>query len=123
MSREDFTARENAYFTAYCTNDIKGAEQALLAGLKVIEQYDNNYRVEGIDFNTHKAFFHERLFLIYGANHETNKMESELRQSIDLANQSRKSQHLPPLNITEGEFAAKLQNLDQGKEVRWKREL
>jgi hypothetical protein len=122
MSSETFKARENAYFAAYCTNDIKGAEQALLEGLKAVESYEKNYTIEGIDFNANQSIFHERLFLIYQANHETNKMASELRQSIEFVNQSRASQHLPPLNLTDGEFAAKLQSLDQGKDIRWKKE-
>jgi hypothetical protein len=37
MSSKDFKARENAFFAAYCTNDIKGAEQALLDGLRAID--------------------------------------------------------------------------------------
>jgi hypothetical protein len=90
-------------------------------GSELLTPYETRYKIDGTDFNAQKALFHERLFLIYQATHAKNKMESELRQSIGLVNQSRESQHVPPLNITDGEFSATLQHLDQGKEVRWKK--
>jgi len=123
MSSEKFKSREDAYWAAYFTNDIHGAQKALLNGLNAVDAYENHYTIEGIDFNAARAAFHERLFLIYQATHETNKMESELRQSIGLVNQSRASQHVPPLNMSDQEFAAKLENLDVGKDVRWKKEV
>jgi hypothetical protein len=120
ISSQEFNAYENKYYSAYCTNDIRGAEKALLDGLKAISEYQRNYTVRGTDFDGHKASFHERLFLIYQATHETNKMDGELRQSIEYVNRSRQAQHLPLLAMTDKEFAGKLENLDHGKDVHWK---
>jgi hypothetical protein len=120
MSSREFNARENDYFAAYCTNDIRGAEKALLDGLNSVSEHEKYYRVEGTDFNAHRASFHERLFLIYQATHETNKMEAELRQSIEGVNRSRQSRQLSPVTMSDNDFARSLENLDRGKKVRWK---
>jgi len=50
-------------------------------------------------------------------------MESELQQSYNLENQSRASRHEPALQMTKNEFASTLDYLDQGKDIRWKKEL
>ncbi len=119
MSSQEFNNYQDRYFAAYCTNDIRGAERALLDGLESISNYENNYTIEGTDFYAHRATYHERLFLIYQATHETNKMESELQLSLACVNQSRQSQHLPPLDMTAREFSEKLHNLDVGQNVQW----
>jgi hypothetical protein len=123
MANKEFNAREDTFWSAYRTNDLQGAEKALLDGLKSLPTYEKNYTVDGIDFNAHRAFFHERLYLIYQATQDTNRMESELRESMNFVNQSRASWHLPAIQMTQKEFASALTNLDQGKDVRWKREI
>src|SRR5450432_315731 len=72
--------------SAYCTNDIRGAESTLLNDLQMLSQYESNH-VQSIDFDMARAMDHERLFLIYRKTHETNKMEFEFQKSIELLNQ------------------------------------
>lgn len=119
MSSQQFNAEEDKFFATYSTGNVHQAETALLDGLNWVSKHEGEYRIPGTDFAAHKAMFHERLFLIYQATHDTNKMESELRQSIECVNQSNVSQGLPALTNSESDFATKLHNLDSGKSIRW----
>ena len=121
LSSEQFNSEEQKYYVAYFTGDVHQAEIALLDGLKWASKCEEEYgRIPGIEIGACKAAFHERLFLIYEATHDTNKMESELRQSMECINQSRQSQDLPPFTENESVFARKLHNLDNGKNIRWR---
>jgi hypothetical protein len=120
MTTEDYTQHEKEEWTAYCTNDVRAAEKALLDHLKTIPEYQSNH-VEGIDFDEAKALDHEGLFLIYRKTHETNKMEFEFQQSMDCMAQSRHNWKLsPPPSITYDEFAKELDMREQRANVRWK---
>jgi hypothetical protein len=122
VTREDVRKYENQVFSAYFTNDIHHAESALLKGLETIAAYEKCGDIDGVDFNAHKAMFHERLFLIYQKQQETNKAELEFRRSMDCINLSRRSYGAPPLSYTRIEFEQMMKNLDPGRNIRWQHE-
>jgi len=46
---------------AYSTNDIRGAEKALMDHLQILSQEESNH-VRGIDYDMARTIAHERLF-------------------------------------------------------------
>lgn len=121
MSSEEYNAEEQQYYVAYATDNVHQAEITLLDAVKWVSRCEEVYgRIPGIDLAASKAAFHERLFLIYEATHDTNKMESELRQSIECIKQSRQSRGLPAFTENESVVASQIHNLDNGKTIQWK---
>jgi hypothetical protein len=108
--------------SAYCTNNIREAEKAMIAYLNTITE-DESKRRGGIDYYMARATTHERLFLIYRKQHDTNKVESEFRQSLEWLDRYKKRVGIPPTtNLTHEAFAALLERSERGLEVRWKKE-
>jgi hypothetical protein len=120
LTTEDYTKQENDTWLAYCTNDVRAAEKALLDHLKIIPQFESNH-VEGTDYDGAKALDHEGLFLIYRKTHETNKMEFEFQQSMEYLARYRHTWKIPPPPpITYDEFARELDMREQRADVKWK---
>jgi hypothetical protein len=123
MTMQEFRNHDEEVFSAYCTNDVNAAENALLTDLQTISGWESNH-LEGTDFNIDydalKASAHERLFLIYRATHETNKMEFEFQQSLHCMARSRNSRGVPPLSITPDDIVKGLEKLEGNANVRWK---
>ena len=120
MTAKSFRDREVKIFSAYCTNDVRQAEKALLEGLQVVSEYESK-DIEGIDFDAAKAIYHERLFLIYRKLHETNKMAFEFQESMKCMVQSRRRRGLDPEPASSyDDFAEKLDLREQRANVRWK---
>lgn len=117
---KDYSKFEKRVFAAYCTNDIRAAERALIDGLQTVDQFERRH-VEGIDFDAAKALLHERLFLIYLKTHKTNKMTLEFQQSMEcLARSDRRWGLPPPPNMSYQTLAQKLNWRERNANVRWK---
>ena len=80
---------------AYCTNDVRGAEKALIDHLPTLSREESN-QVRGIDYDMARAIVHERLFLIYRKTHETNKMKLEFEESMQHLRRFDEKNGLPP---------------------------
>lgn len=120
LTPESFSDFEKNAFAAYCTNDIQAAEGSLLNGLQTISEYESQH-VAGIDFDSARGLFHERLFLIYLQTHETNKMMLEFQKSMEcMARSKRRWGESPPPVMSYEEFAKKLNSRERNVNVGWK---
>jgi hypothetical protein len=105
--------------SAFCTNDVREAEKAVLADFDTISEYESNH-IKGLDFDVARAQNHERLFLIYRKTHETNKMAFEFEQSMESLSQSAKKWGLPPpMRVSYEDFAGKLEKNGRWRRARW----
>jgi len=123
MTSQEFRDHDKKVFSAYCTNDVNAAADALLKDLQTISEWESNH-LEGTDFNIDydacKAIDHKRLFLIYRATHETNKMEFEFQQSLDCMARSSNSRGVQQLSITPDDIVKGFEKLEANANVRWK---
>jgi hypothetical protein len=123
MTMHELNNHEEKVFLAYCTNDVNAAEQTLLADIQTISEWESNH-LEGagfnIDYDALRARDHERLFLIYRATHETNKMKFEFQQSSDCMARSRNSRRVPELSIVPDDIVKGFEKLESNANVRWK---
>ena len=116
-TRNEFSKAE----AAYCTNDIKGAENALINYLQLLS-IEQRRQMKGIDYDSARAMTHYRLFLIYRKSQETNKMKSEFEQSIEYMRSNSQRLGQPAPKLTYDSLATTVERLDQGLDVRWKKE-
>ena len=109
-------------YSAYCTNDIQGAERALLDDFQTLSEYESN-RLDTIDYDMARAIDHEELFLIYARTHQTNKMESEFHKSMECLSRYDERLKLPLQSFTYETLSNDVERSDRGIDVRWKREI